>query len=157
MLAMTEIPSRIEDRFASTLRAFLEHSLAIANGIAEGETFTWFLATEYQWEMEMAGEWLIGSPASRLSDSQKAILRNFLASMPEVREAITSGRRIAAAQANKSTSPQWVDWLEISSLPEWNSFTVRTAMLLSQLGRPARNDAEFAAGPRPVAPTAAGA
>lgn len=147
MLAITEIPGKIEDRFASTLRAFLEHSLAIANGVAEGEAFTWFLATEYQWEMEMAGEWLIGSTASRLSAPQKVILRNFLASMPETREAITIGRRAAAEQANRSASPHGVDWLEISSLPEWNSFTVRTAILLSQLGRPAQNDADFAAGP----------
>lgn len=143
MLAITEIPSKVEDRFATTLRAFLEHSMAIANGIAEGEAFTWFLATEYQWEMEMAGEWLVGSPASRFSDSQKAILRKFLASMPEIREAIRSGRMAAAERESGQTSPQWVDWLEIASLPAWNSFTVRTAILLSQLGRPAHNDAEF--------------
>ena len=33
----------------------------------------------------------------------------------------------------------------IAALPRWNDFTVRTAILLSQLGTPARNDDRFAA------------
>ena len=37
--------------------------------------------------------------------------------------------------------------LEIAALPSWNNFTGRTAILLSQLGRPAWNDTHFNADP----------
>ncbi|HUW52598.1 MAG TPA: hypothetical protein VMV99_04145 [Rhodanobacter sp.] len=146
MLAMTEMPCReAEDRFASTLRTFHEHARAIASGNAEGDAFSWFLAAEYQWEMEMACEWLVESPASRLSEDDKATLRHFLGGMPEVRQAIIAGRQDAADRTGQAASPEWADWLAIAALPCWNDFTVRTAILLSQLGTPARNDDRFAA------------
>lgn len=145
MLAITEIPAHGADRFASTLRTFREHARAIASGQAEGDAFTWFLACEYQWEMEQAGQWLVDSPASRLSEGDKTTLSHFMASMPEVREAILAGRQLATEQAEPTLSPGWVDWLTIAALPNWNSFTVRTAILLSQLGDAPRNDAQFAA------------
>ncbi|HVC18207.1 MAG TPA: hypothetical protein VNE18_12990 [Rhodanobacter sp.] len=146
MPAMTDIPCDIaQDRFASTLRAFHEHASAIASGNAEGDAFSWFLAAEYQWEMEMACEWLVESPASRLSDVDKATLRHFLGSMPEVRQAIVAGRQEASDRTSQAASPEWADWLAIAALPRWNDFTVRTAILLSQLGTPARNDDRFVA------------
>ncbi len=144
MLAMTETSRTTEDPFASTLRTFHEHARAIAGSRAEGDAFTWFLASEYQWEMEMACEWLASSPASRLSEGDKETMRHFLASMPAIREAIRAGRRAAAESTNASALPEWSDWLEIAALPSWNEFTVRTAILLSQLGDPARNDSDFA-------------
>ena len=144
MLAVTDIAPQRADRFAATLRTFREHARAIASGQAEGDAFTWFLACEYQWEMEQAGQWLVHSPASRLSDGDKATLGHFMASMPEVRKAILAGRQQATAQAEPSQSPGWVDWLTIAALPTWNSFTVRTAILLSQLGDAPGNDAQFA-------------
>lgn len=143
MMATTEIPCTTVDRFASTLRTFHEHARAIARSRAEGDAFTWFLASEYQWEMEMACEWLASSPASRLCGSEKEILRHFLGSMPAIREAIGAGWRAAADSNDASASPEWSDWLEIAALPSWNEFTVRTAILLSQLGDPARNDTHF--------------
>ncbi len=143
MLAMTEIPCTAADPFASTLRTFREHARAIAGSRAEGDAFSWFLASEYQWEMEMACEWLASSQASRLSKGEKETMQHFLASMPAIREAICAGRRAAAESTDRSTSPEWSDWLEIASLPSWSDFTVRTAILLSQLGDPARNDSDF--------------
>ncbi|MDE3073564.1 MAG: hypothetical protein KGJ63_12645 [Pseudomonadota bacterium] len=146
MLAMTEIPcAEAEDRFVSTLRTFLQHAGAIASGKAEGDAFSWFLAAEYQWEMETACAWLVESPASRLSDADKATLRHFLGNMPEIRQAIVAGRREAADRNGRGAAPEWADWLAIAALPRWNDFTVRTAILLSQLGTPARNDDRFAA------------
>ncbi len=143
MQAMTATPHSATDRFASTLGSFREHAQAIASGRAEGDAFTWFLAAEYQWELETACEWLVESPASRLPEADKAALRHFLASMPEVREAIVAGRRAATDAGDASASPEWADWLAIAALPSWNSFTVRTAIVLSQLGQGARNDADF--------------
>ncbi|MFC5527051.1 hypothetical protein ACFPPA_15025 [Rhodanobacter ginsengisoli] len=93
----------------------------------------------------MACEWLASSPASRLSEGDRETMRHFLASMPAIREAIGAGRRAAADSTDASVSPEWSDWLEIAALPSWNEFTVRTAILLSQLGDPARNDTDFAA------------
>lgn len=147
MQAMTEIPNKAADRFASTLRTFHEHAGAIASGRAEGDAFTWFLASEYEWELEMACTWLVESPESRLPDAEKATLRHFLGIMPEVRDAIVAGRKQASDRARQSTAPEWADWLEIAALPSWNNFTVRTAILLSQLGSPAWNDTHFNADP----------
>lgn len=142
MLAITKTPDNEVDRFAATLRTFHEHARAIASGKAEGDTFTWFLAAEYQWELESACQWLVDAPGSRLSESEKATLAHFLAGMPEVREAIVAGRQ-AAQRDQPPQSPEWADWLTIAALPSWNSFTVRTAILLSRLGDAARNDGDF--------------
>lgn len=143
MQAMTASSHPATDRFSSTLDSFREHAQAIASGRAEGDAFTWFLAAEYQWELETACEWLVESPASQLPEADKVALRHFLASMPEVREAILTGRRAAADANDGSASPEWTDWLAIAALPSWNSFTVRTAIVLSQLGQGARNDTDF--------------
>lgn len=142
MLANTGIPTTA-DRFAATLRTFREHASAVASGRAEGEAFTWFLASEYEWEIEMACTWLVESPESRLTDAEKATLRHFLATMPEVRNAIVTGRQAASNQLRQSGSHKQADWLEITGLPSWNHFTVHTAILLSQLGSPAQNDTRF--------------
>ena len=147
MLAKTEIPRRAVDRSASTLRTFHEHAIAIASGNAEGDAFSWFLASEYEWEMEIACTWLVESPESRLSDAEKVTLRHFLGTMPEVRKAIVAGRQTVSNPVQRSASPEWTDWLEIAALPSWNNFTVRTAILLSQLGSPAQNDTHFDAEP----------
>lgn len=146
MLAMSGDSFAGSDPHGATVRKFLEHARAVAAGEAEGDVFTWFLASEYQWEMESACTWLVESPASRLSHGEKETLRHFLKSMPEIRQAILDGRKAAARRADRSLSPEWTDWLELAALPSWNDFTVRTAILLSQLGEPARNDKEY--GPR---------
>jgi hypothetical protein len=143
MLAMTGDYQATSDQHGATVRNFLEHARAIAAGEAEGDVFTWFLASEYQWEMEMACTWLVESPASRLSHGEKETLRHFLKCMPEIREAIMTGRQAAARRADRSLLPEWTDWLELAALPSWNDFTVRTAILLSQLGEPARNDSNY--------------
>jgi hypothetical protein len=145
MLAIPETSRGGADRFDVSLRSFREHARAIASGKAEGDAFSWFLACEYQFELEMACQWLVEAPASRLLDTEKATLRHFLASMPEVREAIAAGRQ-AAHRAAPAQSPEWADWLTIAALPSWNNFTVRTAIVLSQLGESARNDANFFGG-----------
>ena len=145
MLATTETSRDAADRFTSTLRSFREHARAIASGQAEGDAFSWFLACEYQFELEMACQWLVEAPASRLLETEKSTLRHFLAGMPEVREAIAAGRQ-AAHRATPAQAPEWADWLTIDALPSWNSFTVRTAIVLSQLGESARNDANFFGG-----------
>ena len=146
MLAITGDSFAGSDPHGATVRNFLEHARAIAAGVAEGDVFTWFLAAEYQWEMEAACTWLVGSPASRLADGEKETMRHFLERMPEIRQAIMDGRKAAAQRTNRSLLPGWTDWLELAGLPSWNDFTVRTAILLSQLGEPARNDTEY--GPR---------
>lgn len=147
MWANTEITDEsvdpVADQFTATLRTFQEHARAIASGKAEGDMFTWFLASEYEWEMEMACQWLVESPASRLSARDKATLDHFLQSMPAVREAILLGRQAASRKPQRASAPEWNDWLEIAALPSWNHFTVRTAILLSQLGNPAQNDKNF--------------
>lgn len=147
MLAITDDSGAAMDRSETALRAFKEYAQAIASGRAEGSNFTWFLAAEYQWEMEMACTWLVQSPASRLSSDERETMRHFLASMPDVRRAIIAGRRAVASQerqlAQEDGDCEWADWLAISALPSWNKFTVRTAILLSQLGDPAQNDTEF--------------
>ncbi|MFA6230679.1 MAG: hypothetical protein WC617_11015 [Rhodanobacter sp.] len=144
MSAITEISSNhAANQFAAALHSFNEHARAVACGRAEGDSFTWFLASEYQWEMEMAAEWLVSSPASDLSDNQKNTLRHFLSRMPEIRKAIVDGRKAAASRPKAPDSPAWTDWLEIAALPDWSDFTVRTAILLSQLGNPAQNDSLF--------------
>lgn len=149
MLAITDNSGTgtATDRFATTLRTFKEHAQSIASGKAEGDYFTWFLAAEYQWEMEMACTWLVQSPASRLTNDERETMRHFLASMPDVRQAIITGRRAVASHAQQlaryTGDCEWADWLAISALPSWNKFTVRTAILLSQLGDPAQNDTEF--------------
>lgn len=143
MLAMTGSSLSASDEHGATVRNFLEHARAIAAGEAEGDVFTWFLATEYQWEMESACNWLVESPASRLSSGEKETLRHFLQCMPEIRAAIAAGRKAATKRADRSLQPEWTDWLELASLPSWHDFTVRTAILLSQLGEPARNDCHY--------------
>ncbi len=144
MQAITEIHrNRNTDLFAAKLRTFLEHAQAVASGQAEGDAFNWFLASEYQWEMEVAGAWLVDSADSRLNATEKATLRHFLQGMPEVREAISAGRQLSLNRNKALGSPEWADWLEIASLPSWNHLTIRTAILLSQLGTPARNDEHF--------------
>ncbi|MEO6926197.1 MAG: hypothetical protein ABI129_05955 [Rhodanobacter sp.] len=143
MLAKTGDSLAVADRHGATVRHFLEHARAIAAGEAEGDVFTWFLASEYQWEMETACTWLVESPASRLSGGEKETMRHFLKCMPEIRLAIMAGRKAAAERADKSLLPEWTDWLELAALPSWSDFTVRTAILLSQLGEPARNDSDY--------------
>lgn len=147
MPATTEISSNhTANQFAAALRSFTEHARAIACGRAEGDRFSWFLASEYQWEMEVAAEWLVSSPASELSDNQKNTLRHFLSRMPETRKALIDARQVAAKRPHAADAPAWADWLEIASLPDWSDFTVRTAILLSQLGNPAQNDSLFIRG-----------
>lgn len=144
MSAITKIPSpHAANQFAATLRSFNEHARAVASGYAEGGYFTWFLAIEYQWEMETAAEWLVSSRFSELSDNKKNTLRHFLSRMPDIRKALADGRQAAMNRPRAHESSEWVDWLEIAALPDWNNFTVRTAILLSQLGNPARNDSLF--------------
>lgn len=143
MLAMTEDAVPASDQHRATVRKLLEHARAVAAGQAEGDVFTWFLAAEYEWEMEAACTWLVESPASRLPSAEKEAVRLFLQRMPEVRQAVMAGRKSAAHRANSSPSPEWVDWLELVALPSWNDFTMRTAILLSQLGEPARNDSNY--------------
>lgn len=143
MLAMTGDTLPVSDQHGATVRNFLEHARAVAAGEAEGDVFTWFLASEYQWEMESACTWLVESPASRLSKGEKETLQHFLKCMPEIRQAIMGGRKAASQRADRSLQPEWTDWLEIAALPSWNDFTVRTAILLSQLGEPARNDRHY--------------
>ena len=143
MLAMTEDAVPVSDQHGANVRKLLEHARAVAAGQAEGDVFTWFLAGEYEWEMESACTWLVESPASQLSISEKEALRLFLRRMPEVRQAIMTGRKSAAHRADSSPSAEWVDWLELVALPSWNDFTMRTAILLSQLGEPARNDSHY--------------
>lgn len=143
MLAMTEDAIPASDQHGATVRKLLEHARAIATGQAEGDVFTWFLAAEYEWELEAACTWLVESPTSRLPSAEKEAVRVFLQRMPEVRQAVMAGRKAAAHRANNKLSPEWVDWLELVSLPSWNDFTMRTAILLSQLGEPARNDNNY--------------
>jgi hypothetical protein len=143
MLAMTGDAIAVSEEHGAAMHKLLEHARAVASGQAEGDVFTWFLATEYEWEMESACTWLVESPASQLPASEKEALRLFLLRMPEVRQAIMTGRKAAAQRANASPSPEWSDWLELVGLPSWNDFTARTAILLSQLGEPARNDSNY--------------
>ncbi|MGB3462428.1 hypothetical protein [Rhodanobacter lindaniclasticus] len=143
MLAITGDSAGTSDRHDQTVRRFMEHARAVAAGEAEGDVFTWFLASEYQWEMEAAGTWLVESPASRLSATEKDTMRHFMSCMPAIRDAIIDGRKAAAHRADRSLSPEWTDWLELAALPSWNDFTIRTAILLSQLGEPARNDPHY--------------
>ncbi len=131
------------DRHGATVRKFLGRARAIAAGEAEGDVFTWFLAAKYQWEMESACAWLVESPASRLAGAEKEALRRFLECMPEIRQAIMAGRKAAARRADRSLPPEWTDWLELAALPSWHDFTMRTVILLSQLGEPARNDSNY--------------
>ncbi len=131
------------DSFGATVRNFLEHARAVAAGAAEGGVFTWFLAAEYQWEMETAGIWLVESPDSRLCAREKLVMRHFLKPMAAVRRAIQAGRRAAAPRAAGSPSQEWADWLDLAGLPDWNDFTIRTVILLSQLGEPASNDGNY--------------
>ena len=63
--------------------------------------------------------------------------------MPAIRKALADGRLAAASRPWATDLPEWTDWLEIAALPDWNDFTVRTAILLSQLGNPAQNDSLF--------------
>ncbi|MEO8809401.1 MAG: hypothetical protein ABI386_04055 [Rhodanobacter sp.] len=143
MLAIIENSVPTTDAFGATVCNFLEHARAVATGEAEGDLFTWFLAAEYQWEMETAGSWLVESPDSRLSASEKRVLGHFLKPMPALRQSIQVARRAAAQRADASLSAEWTDWLELAGLPAWNDFTVRTVILLSQLGEPARNDDHY--------------
>lgn len=143
MLATTTDSADTSDRHDQTVRRFMEHARAVAAGEAEGDVFTWFLAGEYQWEMEAAGTWLVESPASRLSATEKETMRHFMSCMPAIRDAILDGRKAAARRNDSSLAPEWTDWLELAALPSWNDFTIRTAILLSQLGEPARNDPHY--------------
>jgi hypothetical protein len=143
MLATTTDSADTSDRHDQTVRRFMEHARAVAAGEAEGDVFTWFLAGEYQWEMEAAGTWLVESPASRLSVTEKDTMRHFMSCMPAIRDAILDGRKVAARRNDSSLAPEWTDWLELAALPSWNDFTIRTAILLSQLGEPARNDPHY--------------
>jgi len=143
MLATTTDSADTSDRHDQTVRRFMEHARAVAAGEAEGDVFTWFLAGEYQWEMEAAGTWLVESPASRLSATEKDTMRHFMSCMPAIRDAILDGRKAAAQRNDRSLAPEWTDWLELAALPSWNDFTIRTAILLSQLGEPARNDPHY--------------
>lgn len=143
MLPMTGDAVPVSVEHDANMRKLLEHARAVASGQAEGDVFTWFLATEYEWEMESACTWLVESPASQLPTGEKEALRLFLLRMPEVRQAIMAGRKAAAHRANNSPSAEWSDWLELVALPSWNDFTARTAILLSQLGEPARNDSNY--------------
>ena len=143
MLATTGDSAGTSDRHIETVRRFLDHARAVAADEAEGDVFTWFLASEYQWEMEAAATWLVESPASRLTVGEKETMRHFLTRMPAIRDAILSGRKAAAHRNDRSLSPEWTDWLELAAMPTWNDFTLRTAILLSQLGEPARNDPDY--------------
>lgn len=143
MLATTTDSADTSDRHDQTVRRFMEHARAVAAGEAEGDVFTWFLAGEYQWEMEAAGTWLVESPESRLSVTEKDTMRHFMSCMPAIRDAILDGRKAAARRNDSSLAPEWTDWLELAALPSWNDFTIRTAILLSQLGEPARNDPHY--------------
>ena len=143
MLPFTSIKQQADERFVSTLARFHEHARAIARGRAEGEAFNWFLATEYQWEMETACEWLIESPTSRVSDKHKAILHGLLQTMPEVRQALEECLRAAADNSRRGASDEWPEWQTITALPAWKALTVQTAIALSQMGDPASNDDNY--------------
>ena len=149
MLAMSEIPYTVTDPFASTLRTFLDHARAIASGkVEDDDGFSWFLATEYQWEVENACEVLVESPADQVTHAEKAALNKFLADMPAVRDALKAFKKNATGSANASAAREWSDWQDVSGLPAWRDFSIRTAVLLSQLGKAAQNDGDFFAARR---------
>jgi hypothetical protein len=144
MLAMTEIPYDVTDPFTSVLRTFLDHARAIASGKVEGDDgFSWFLATEYQWEVEAACEVLIESPEKQVTPAEKAALRKFLAGMPVVRDALKVFKQNARNPPDTLMAREWSDWQDVSALPAWREFSIRTAVLLSQLGKAAQNDGDF--------------
>jgi hypothetical protein len=144
MLAMTDLPYNVTDPFASTLRTFLDHARAIASGrVEDDDGFSWFLASEYQWEVETACEVLIDSPADQVTPAEKAVLGKFLADMPAVKEALKAFRRNARNASDAPASREWSDWQDVSALPAWREFSIRTAVLLSQLGKAPQNDGEF--------------
>jgi hypothetical protein len=143
MLTMTEIPYSVADPFASTLRTFLDHARAIASGKVDDDEFSWFLATEYQWEVETSCEVLVDSPPDRVTQAEKAALSKFLADMPTVRDALKAFKRSARSHPGTSMSREWSDWQDVSALPAWREFSIRTAVLLSQLGKAAQNDGDF--------------
>jgi hypothetical protein len=144
MLAMTEIPHNVTDPFASVLRTFLDHARAIASGKTEGDDgFSWFLATEYQWEVETACEVLIEATADQVTPTEKAILGKFLAGMPAVRDALKALKHSTGNDPDASMAREWSDWQDVSALPVWREFSIRTAVLLSQLGKAAQNDGDF--------------
>ena len=146
MLAMTEIPNNVTDPFVSTLRSFLDHARAIASGKAEDDGFSWFLATEYQWEVETACETLIDSPVAQVTPVEKAALSKFLTGMPAVRDALTAFKRNLRNNPELSSDGEWSDWEDVSGLPAWREFSIRTAILLSQLGKSAQNEGDFFGG-----------
>ncbi len=149
MLAMTEIPHNVTDPFVSSLRTFLDHARAIASGkVEDDDGFSWFLATEYQWEVESACEVLVDSPVDQVTGAEKAALSKFLAEMPTVKDALKAFKRNAKGSSISSPSREWSDWQDVSGLPAWRDFSIRTAILLSQLGKAARNDGDFFGGRR---------
>jgi hypothetical protein len=143
MLAMTEMPHNLSDPFASALRTFLEHARAIASGKVEGGGFSWFLACEYQWEVEAACHMLVDAPSDQVSDVDRAVLDKFLAGMPAVKAALVAFKRNARNMPVPGGAGQWSDWQDVSTLPAWRDFSIRTAILLSQLGKAAHNDGQF--------------
>ncbi|HEY0199199.1 MAG TPA: hypothetical protein VGC19_11785 [Rhodanobacter sp.] len=146
MRAMTEIPRNVTDPFASTLRTFLDHAQAIASGTVEDDGFSWFLATEYQWEMETACIALTELPVDQVTHAEKAALDKFLADMPAVREALQAFKHNTRNHPDTLVAGEWSDWQDVSALPAWREFSIRTAVLLSQLGKAAQNDGDFFGG-----------
>jgi hypothetical protein len=143
MLAMTEVPYSLNDPFASTLRNFLDHARAIASNKAEDDGFSWFLATEYQWEVENACETLIELPTNQVSPAERAVLCKFLIGMPAVRDALKAFKQNIRNHPELSSEGEWTDWEDVSALPAWRDFSIRTAIVLSQLGKSAQNEENF--------------
>lgn len=143
MLPFTPIQHPANEHFAPTMARFLEYARPVAAGRAEGGAFNWFLATEYQWEMETACEWLLESPTSGLSDEHKSILRNLAQCMPETRQALEESLRATANNSHQDALIEWPEWRTITALPSWKNFTAQTAIALSRLGHPALNDDNY--------------
>lgn len=137
------IQRQVDNCFASTLARFHDHARAVACGRVEGGAFNWFFATEYQWEMETACEWLLDSPDSGLSEEHKSVLLDLLQAMPETRRALEESLRTAAVNSRHDACGGWPEWQAITALPAWKNFTMRTAIALSRLGHPAQNDDNY--------------
>lgn len=128
------------DPVATAFGRLMDHAHPIASGKVEGDGFSWFLATEYLWEVEVACETLLDIGTDSISGSQRLAMSRLLSDMPGVKHALQTFKRNAHCHPDVLADLEWPDWLDVSALPAWREFSIRTAILLSQLGGIVQND-----------------
>ena len=143
---MSEPSPAVTAAFGQTLHRFLGHAWAIARGETEGGPFSYFLASEYLWEMQAWAAELLEAHTDRHTPAARDGLQAFRAAIPGFLGALKAARDEGSDRSAASAQREWADWEALSTRPAWQALARQAAALLRLL-EPAGHPGDAGAGP----------